>query len=235
MTNQYVDFVSDEHFLKCVKEVWGNMNNEKRDDKKLQKNGIDPIKMIFDIQFNKINLKQWRLKESERQNDKAENNAIGNFHQELLGGVKGWTNLKKGHSSGLDLMKDDNTIFIEIKNKDIDLNANVEKNLRRTMFKQHKETPDAKIYFGYVVAKNKKSQEKHWDPEKNSEKWEFHNSEKIRRISGNKLYYLITGKEDALEQLVCALPLAIKNVSGTDHKLNDGDQKEFEKWFKAAF
>ena len=103
------------------------------------------------------------------------------------------------------------------------------------MFKQHKKTPNAKIYFGYVIPTNKKSEEKHWDPNKGSEKWNFHDSEKIKRISGKKLYTLITKKDDALDQLVKALPVAIKKISGVDHKLKESDQEEFNKWVESAF
>ena len=235
MGNKYVDFVSDSDFEECVKKVWLGMSKEMRTDEKLKENGIDPIKMLFDMKYNDFDLEKWKKRESDRQNDKTGGMDIGDFHQNLLGLVKGWTNLGKGDISGLDLKKDDNSIFMEIKNKDNDLNSKSEMATRRTLYNQHKKTPDATIYFGYVIPTNKKSEEKDWDPNKKSlEKWEIHD-EKIRRISGKKLYELVTGKKDALEQVYRALPLAIKNVSKVDGEFSKTDLNELEKWFKEAF
>ena len=50
MSNKYVDFVSDSHFEKCVRHVCDSYEDAKiLEDKELQKNGIDPIKMTFDM------------------------------------------------------------------------------------------------------------------------------------------------------------------------------------------
>ena len=233
MENKYVDFVSDAHFKKGVKNVWGSFSAKIREDDELQRNGIDPIKMLFNMKYHNLDFKGWKERESERQNSKTSGDRVGEFHQFLLGGVKGWTNLEQGHESGLDLMKDDKTIFMELKNKDNDLNGNVEFALREKMFKQHKKTPDATIYLAYICAKNKKSEEKHWRPT-TTEKLKLHN-DKIRRISGSKVYELITGEENALRQVWECLPIVIKDVYGIDSELNAKDQKEFEKWFETAF
>ena len=233
MSNKYVDFVSDTHFKKCVKEVWNSYNSQIRLDKELQKNGIDPIKMMFDIKYHNLNFKSWKQRESIRQNSKTSGDRIGEFHQNLLGGVRGWTNLETGHGSGLDLKKDDDTIFMELKNKNNDLNDNVEKALRTKMLAQHKKTPDAIIYFAYICATNKKSEEKHWKPTTKYKKKLHH--EKIRRISGSRVYELVTGKKDALKQVYDALPPAIKDVSNIDNALSRKDQKEFDKWFGLAY
>ena len=118
---------------------------------------------------------------------------------------------------------------MELKNKDNDINGNVEATLRRKMMTQHQKTPNATIYFAYICAKNKKSEEKDWTPRMDEKKKMHHKN--IRRISGSKVYERITGKEDALEQVWKALPLAIKDLYGIDNTLSDIDQKEFKKWF----
>ena len=56
MGNKYVDFVSDSDFEECVKKVWLGMSNEMRTDEELKKNGIDPIKMLFDMKYNDFDL-----------------------------------------------------------------------------------------------------------------------------------------------------------------------------------
>src|SRR3989304_7308117 len=114
--NRYVNFVSDEHFEKCVKHVCEKFEkNDIPDDEELQENGIDPIKMTFDMIKHGLIFDEWKKKEKERQDDKSVNNTIGEFHQMLLGAVDGWTDLGIGDESHLDLKKNDGSVFIEIK------------------------------------------------------------------------------------------------------------------------
>jgi hypothetical protein len=232
MPNEYVDFVSDEFFEKCVKHVCDTYNEEFiLEDKKLQENGVDPIKMTFDMINEQRDFKKWRIKESERQKDKTVNNAIGEFHQNLLGGVTGWTDLGVGDKTKLDLKKNDNSIFMELKNKDNTVNGDSGRKVREKLMVQHEKTPDAKCYFAYFTPRNGKSEEKHWTPRSKN----VPHHENIRRISGSKIYELVTGKSNALEQVWLALPLAIKNIYKKENPLSEEEEKEFYKWFNLAY
>ena len=64
---------------------------------------IDLFKMVFDINARKINVNTWIDMERIRQSDKTISNKVGEFHQKLLGGVKGWIDLGVGHPLGVDL------------------------------------------------------------------------------------------------------------------------------------
>ena len=65
MPNKYVDFVSDVFFEKCVRHVCDAYNEEViLEDKKLQANGVDPIKMTFDMINEQRDFKKWRIKEN---------------------------------------------------------------------------------------------------------------------------------------------------------------------------
>jgi len=112
VSNKYVDFVSDIYFEKCVRWVVGGYNQE-RD---IRKNGIDAFKTIFDMINTELDFEQWKNVELTRQKDKNISNKIGEFHQKLLGGVKGWQDLQTGDVA--DLCNDQKTIFLELKNKD---------------------------------------------------------------------------------------------------------------------
>lgn len=229
MTNKYVDFVSDDHFEKCVKHVVDRYNEEIiLDDSQLQKNGIDPIKMRFDILCEGNNLKKWKVKESTRQKDKTVNNALGEFHQKLLGGVEGWTDLEQGDPTKLDLKKNDNTIFMELKNKNNTVNADSSAKVREKLLVQIKKH-DAIGYFAYFVAQNGKSEELDW----NSTKLENHKN--LKRLSGTKVYEVVTGKPDALEQVWKALPIVLKNLYDLKNPLSSDEEKEFIKWFQLAY
>lgn len=53
MKNKYVDFISDEHFLKCIENLHNSYIRVKADisKKKFYSNKIDTIKLTFDSKF----------------------------------------------------------------------------------------------------------------------------------------------------------------------------------------
>lgn len=120
--NKFVDFVSDEDFLECVRKVVEayqslDENVTPTSILKESKNTIDEFKTIFDVCVNQISFDEWLKFELTRQQDKTINNKIGEFHQELLGKVDGWIDLGIGDETEIDLKKEDNAVFIELKNK----------------------------------------------------------------------------------------------------------------------
>ena len=229
MSNKYVDFVSDEHFKKCVKHVVDAYNEEHiLEDSELQRNGIDTIKMTFDMMCEGNNFKKWKIKESYRQKDKTVNNALGYFHQMLLGGVKGWTDLGVGDSTKLDLKKNDNSIFMELKNKYNTVNSDSLSAVRQKLERITNNFPNSTAYWAYVIEKNGTSGESEWN-------YLGDNNLKLRKIWGSKLYELITGKSDALEKTWIALPIAIKDVLNGENDISSTDMNELQQWFRDAF
>ena len=97
-----------------------------------------------------------------RQQDKTINNKIGEFHQELLGKVDGWMDLGIGDETEIDLKKEDNTVFIELKNKYNTMNSSSEKTCREKLEKVIEKYPDATVYWAYVISKNYKSEDRIW-------------------------------------------------------------------------
>ena len=114
MKNKYVDFVTDEHFLKCIENLHISYVKAKAEvsKKKFYKNKIDTIKLTFDTKFNKIDEESIIETEILRQIDKSINNSIGTFHEQLLGGIKGY---EMGKLSGFDIKAKDNSLFADIK------------------------------------------------------------------------------------------------------------------------
>jgi hypothetical protein len=230
MTNQYVDFVSDEHFLKCVKWVCDAYLDPslKLDKTWLQRNGVDPFKMIFDMVVRNRNFESLMEQEKSRQYDKKSGGRIGDFHQKLLGGVKGWVDLGVGDESKVDLKKEDNTIFIELKNKYNTVNSDSLNSVRRKLEKITKDFPNSIAYWAFVIEKNGTSGESEWI-------YLGDNNPKLKKIWGSKLYELITGKPDALERTWIALPIAIKDILKDSKTISSLDMKELQIWFKDAF
>jgi len=230
MANQYVDFVSDEHFLKCVKWVCDAYLDPslKLDKTWLQRNGVDPFKMVFDIVVRNRNFESLMEQEKSRQYDKKSGGRIGDFHQKLLGGVNGWVDLGVGDESKVDLKKEDNTIFIELKNKHNTVNSDSLNSVRQKLEKITKDFPKSVAYWAFVIEKNGTSGESEWI-------YLGDNNPKLKKIWGSKLYELITGKQDALEKTWMALPIAIKDILKDSKTISSSDMKELQIWFKDAF
>lgn len=109
--NKFVDFVSDEDFLECVRKV---VDSYQTLDENItptsilteSKNTIDEFKTIFDVCVNQISFDEWSKIELTRQQDKTINNKIGEFHQELLGKVDRGVDSRIGDETEIDLKKD---------------------------------------------------------------------------------------------------------------------------------
>ena len=230
MPNKYVDFVSDDHFLKCVKWVCGAYLDPslKFDKKWLQRNGVDPFKMVFDMVARNRNFESLMEEEKSRQYDKKSGGRIGDFHQKLLGGVDGWTDLGVGDETKVDLKKDDNTIFMELKNKYNTVNSDSLSAVRLKLKKITNDFPNSIAYWAYVIEKNGTSGESDWV-------YLGENNPKLRKIWGSKLYEKITGKSDALEKTWIALPIAICDILSNAGTISSKDLKELQIWFKDAF
>lgn len=239
--NRYVTFVSDEIFLEEVEKVvdayatdedlsktpWEVLSNSSET--------IDQFKTLFDIYSNRFNLNDWKNFEIPRQHDKKASNRIGDFHQNLLGRVDGWVNLGRGHPTGMDLKKEDDTIWMELKNKYNTMNSS---SLRDTRFKCEElaeKYPNAKVYWAYIVSQNYESFDKTWVYRDNKENVVHEINDNIRNIAGRNVYTLVTGDETAFEQLFNALPKAINDIKKSKYNLTPKDQVIFEKYKQLIF
>ena len=196
---------------------------------------IDQFKTLFDIYSNRFNLNDWKNFEIPRQHDKKASNRIGDFHQNLLGRVDGWVNLGRGHPTGMDLKKEDDTIWMELKNKYNTMNSS---SLRDTRFKCEElaeKYPNAKVYWAYIVSQNYESFDKTWVYRDNKENVVHEINDNIRNIAGKNVYTLVTGDETAFEQLFNALPKAINDIKKSKYNLTPKDQVIFEEYKQLIF
>lgn len=225
--NKYLDFISDEDFLECVEKVVDSYQfpSETTSTTILEesKNTIDGFKTIFDVSVNQISFEEWSKFELTRQQDKTINNKIGEFHQELLGKIDGWVDLGVGDETEIDLKKADNTVFVELKNKYNTMNSSSTKTCREKLENVIEKYPNATAYWAYVINKDYKSENRVWE-------YQSRKDERIRRISGDKLYELVTGDPKALEKTMNAIPKAIVELKGKSYELTDEDEKTFNEY-----
>ena len=121
MANKYVNFISDKHLLTCVENLHKSYLKAKNNisKKSFYTNKVDTIKLTFDAKFNSINEDDLIQSEILRQIDKSKNNSIGTFHEQILGGIKGF---EVGNLSGFDIKASDDTLFAIFGYKDLSKN-----------------------------------------------------------------------------------------------------------------
>ena len=222
----YVTFVGDEDFLQCVEHVYNSYPKSEETPELRTDNGIDPFKMVFDIMNYEISLKELKSRERLRQMDKTVNNTIGEFHQKLLGCVDGWTSFGTGNVTKLDLKKNDNTIFMELKNRFNTVNGDSLAQVRKKLKDNLETYPESINYWAFMIAQNGSSGEGNW-------RYKGDTNPRLKKLWGNDVYNKVTGSNTALREVWNALPLAINQVRNTGYQLDK--LEEMITWFKRAF
>lgn len=205
MKNKYVNFISDDHLLECI----GNLHNaylkakNNISKKNFYSNKVDTIKLTFDAQFNDIDEEKLIQSEILRQIDKSINNSIGTFHEQILGGIKGY---EAGNLSGYDIKANDDTLFADIKNKHNTMNSSAAEALFQKLARYANDYKKAKCYWVQILAKGSFCEL--WSGDINGKEYSH---SRVYKISGDQFYALLSGQDDAMFQLYQALPKAIKD------------------------
>lgn len=163
-----------------------------------------------------MTLEQWKEAEKARQLQKTLQNDIGNMHQEILSTIDGIRDLKVGEI--VDLESIDKKFIAEIKNKFNTTKGNHKVSIYDDIENKLKEYDDDFIgYYVEILPQKKKKYNKEFTPSDNNTKSCRPINERIRIIDGYSFYAMVTGKENALEELFFKFPSMIKDI------LNDMD------------
>ena len=212
MKNKYVDFISDEHLLDCVANLYKDYLKAKNNitKKNFYSNKVDTIKLTFDAKFNDIDEESLIQAEILRQIDKSINNSIGTFHEQILGGIKGY---EVGNLSGFDIKANNDTLFADIKNKHNTMNSSSAEALFQKLARYADTYKKSKCYWVQILAKGSLCEP--WKGEINGKEYS-HN--RVFKISGDQFYALLSGKDDALFQLYKILPTVINDYLNSIEK-----------------
>lgn len=202
--NKYnLTFISDIDLLNHVKQTVKEYSFV-IDLKKFNKNIVDPIKLTFDKLIYKKTISELIDSEVIRQMDKSNNNTIGYFHQNIFKyiGGKDWIVPEKG----FDIVNENKKIFVEMKNKHNTMNSSSSQKTYMKMQDQLIDCPDSTCMLVEVIAT--KSQNIEWKISLNGEKKA---RAKIRRVSIDKFYEIVTDDKNAFKDLCQVLPLVIND------------------------
>lgn len=221
--NWNIDFITQEDFKLHVNETIKHYGNKlvSYDIKKFNKNLIDPIKMIFDKAVYREDWETIIANEIFRQRDKSNTNEIGYFHQRIFSYIRhcsvpnsGWDVIFE-NSEGYVLDNGNRVakIFVELKNKHNTMNSS---SAGKTYMKmQNQLLHDDNCVCFLVEAIAVRSQNIIWQTTIDGARVS-HN--RIRRVSIDKFYEIITGQSDAFYQICKVLPEIVKEV------INESDE-----------
>ncbi|MDD4530768.1 MAG: Eco47II family restriction endonuclease [Candidatus Gracilibacteria bacterium] len=196
-------FISDENIFNHIK---GTVNNYRLniDFKEFNKNFVDPIKFTFDSKVYRKTIKETIENEIIRQIDKTNSNSIGYFHQNLFSYIgKDWVVPKQG----FDIVNEKEKIYVEMKNKHNTMNSSSSQKTYMRMLHKINQNTDTICMLVEVIAK--KSQNVKWETTLDGNKV---SDNRIRRVSVDKFYEIVTGDKFAFKKLCEILPIIIDDV-----------------------
>lgn len=168
-------------------------------------NLIDPIKLTFDAKVYKKDIEDVLESEVIRQLDKSNTNHIGYFHQNIFRYIGGgdWEVLDQGY----DIVNLKQQIFVEMKNKHNTMNSSSSQKTYMRMQNTLLKNESAVCMLVEVIAAN--SQNMPWVASMDGVRVAH---EKIRRVSIDKFYEIVTGDQFAFKKLCEILPRVIEDV-----------------------
>ena len=212
-----LSYIAEEDFLRHVEATIQQYGDklEKYDVQKFNRNVIDPIKLIFDKTVYKFSWEEIVKNEIFRQRDKSNNNDIGYFHQRIFQYMtdcevpaSGW-DVVFSKEQGIDASDGDvvSRVFVEMKNKHNTMNSSASGKTYIRMQSQLLADDDCACFLVEVIAKQ--SQNIAWVVSVDGQQKKHR---RIRRVSMDKFYSLVTGQEDAFYQMCMVLPGVIEKA-----------------------
>ncbi len=214
MAKKILPFIEDNKLIEAIQEVVNAIKKAKA-SVDLEKNSLDVFSAVFWCAANGFNFKNWKASEQSRQAQKTIQNAIGNFHQRIIGSFDGCKDL--GTGGIIDVENIEGGWVAEIKNKHNTVKGSDRKgiydNLEGAI--RNYEGQFGCQFTGYYVEIIPDGGNQYNDPfcpPDNTQQGKKRTlNENIRLMSGPLFYELMTGDMDALKKLVEVLPKVLSD------------------------
>ncbi len=234
----YLSYISDNDLENAVQKVINCIRQaQARPDTSLYKNVIDPFSAIFDGVVDGISFEDWLKREKVRQVQKTVQNAIGEFHQEVIGSIPGWQNLGTGNL--VDVCNTNLNIIAEIKNK----HNTVKGSDRIVIYDDLLHAlgmPNYQNFIAYYVEvvpqkdKKKLIYNRPFTPADKKTGTRRPPNQNIIIIKGQDFYDMDTGIPGALSMLFDILPEVISKITGVE-PLSQVEKTNFRTLFDRAY
>jgi len=123
--------INTETYLRLIRPLYDIIEG-----KKVSKSEPDPFAQQGWMHFHTMTREEWEHEHKKIQSDRAWTMAWGNFHQNCMGTFPGWITYDKGHTTGCDIGKEDDTSVAELKNNTHTMNSDSKKSVLRKLKKQ---------------------------------------------------------------------------------------------------
>jgi len=228
-------FISNDALFSAVDTVLSKAKNAIKSERDFYKNSVDPFSALFDAATAEITIDAWVKLEKGRQRQKTLQNAIGEFHEEILGSVANWERLPVGHL--IDVISKGKKVISEVKNKHNTTKGSDKKEIYNNL-KYALSTPEYKDFTAYyveVIPKSAKTYNKPFTPSDNRTKTKMPENPNIRIIDGKSFYELVTGDKLALDKLYKVLPRVIADILSKPSITDYSGEELFHTLFTKAF
>lgn len=226
MKDYKLDFISEENFEHHVQQTLNQyqQNLSNMDLKKFNKNIIDPIKLLFDKNVTGSSFNDVIRNEISRQMDKSNNNCIGYFHQNIFQYIKNCTVPKEGWDVIFTDIGNDKTYYIEMKNKHNTMNSSSSQKTYIRFCHHLINSHNKNDICALVEIIAKKSQNTEWiiSVDNNKQK----PNERLRKISIDRFYELVTGDKLAFYKLCEQLPKTIEKLVNNKTRPMNNDSNQ---------
>lgn len=228
-----LDFISDAELVSAVEKL---VSAAKRSEKKVSENPyinvIDPFSALVDSARQNITIETWLEQEKSRQVQKSLQNALGDFHQSILGSMSGWENA--GIAGSYDVINRNLGVIAEIKNKYNTMNArsaiSVYDNLSRHI--DYSQEKINRAYLVEIIPKSPKEYQTQFAPSERGTSRPARSD--IIRIDGKSFYDMASGTEDSLKKLYEAMPQVLGDILEVAYAELSGS-KVFEELFAKVY
>lgn len=234
-TSQLLPFIDNEKLFTFTQKVLDDAQGAVEEaETRLYRNVIDPFSALFDSLRQDITLTQWLEQEKTRQIQKTMQNALGEFHENIIGAMPGWEKLEVGHL--IDVRNMERRIIGEVKNKHNTTKGSDKKSIYDNL-KSQLSTPTYsgfKSYYVEIVPRKKEPYDKPFVPSDNVTHGRREANENIRVVDGRSFYALASGNPNALKMLYEVLPQVISEILQKSPQKVTGDSL-FRELFEKAY
>lgn len=178
-----------------------NLRDSVRD---VNENIVDPFSVVMEAAVGELTVETYNSQERQRQLQKTISNKIGHLHQAVLGAVPDW-NSTGAIGGGLDIISSKRKVIAEVKNK---YNTVKGSNLYPEVYQklasclERKEFKGFKAYYVTIIPKAGRGRAEPFTPSISRSRGHAPSRSDILSVGGREFYKLVTGRDNALRELL---------------------------------
>ena len=179
-------------------------------------NVVDPFAVVLEAAIGRLTSDNYKSQERQRQLQKSITNKIGHLHQAIIGATPGW-NSTGASGGGVDIVSQKKRILAEVKNKYNTVkgsNLYPEVYTKLASYLVRKEFKDFKAYYVTVIPEPGKGAAEPFTPSISKKEGKAPRRADILKIGGKEFYKLVTGRENALRELLGAIQVHLLKKHG---------------------